>query len=83
MLTMMISSSCKSAKANERDDTLLDLEYEVNCSCPKCKDNQFRSDRVIKGRDCPSQEVDYNSLKKIEDCIKESNSSRDNEKHKL
>jgi len=39
MLSVIINSDCKNQRRGswERDNALLDIQYEINCSCSICK----------------------------------------------
>lgn len=69
VLTTMIESKCKSS-TEEKEQTLLDIEYDINCACPKCKKRGVRSDRVIEDKRGIAGEVDYSSLKQITECMR-------------
>lgn len=69
VLTTMIESKCKSS-SEEREQTLLDIEYDINCACPKCKERGVRSDRVIEDRKAIAEELGYSSLKQITECVR-------------
>lgn len=65
----MIESKCNSNNV-EKEQTLLDIEYDINCACPKCKKIELRSDRVIEDRKEMTEQADYSSLKTITECVR-------------
>ena len=69
VLGIMIESKCKST-SEKKEQTLLDIEYDINCACPKCKEIGVMSDRVIEDRKEMAGQVDYSSLKKITECVR-------------
>jgi hypothetical protein len=70
VLAMMMDAECRSARTTERSDTLIDLKYEINCCCSRCKASPVAKSALDVCASPASEPKDYNSLKVIEECLR-------------